>query len=311
MKTKIISILVLMLLIAFSFSVVIQPIGAEPLPVEKVKEIPVPWQTWEDASDYNGVWSHTTLHEDASDSVEIKREYAGAINAIPLDDLTYDGCDHLPWLDVPWDPSLIEPGETDSFVISDIPQEYSAVLVRYTVAWAETPDVIEAHFINEAILESRAITGSLSNFDVHNSYDGEINNFELELYGDISPTDVVDVYDPPGDPYKANGTWYGGWGAPPKINQKPYGIEIMWLDMEHPVQYCEWFHCGVTLKPTVTLNGAKAFLTITKSRDAADNFKITMTKNKVINRPILNWLQCHPNLFPILQKLIQLFGLYN
>jgi hypothetical protein len=27
-------------------------------------------------------------------------------------------------------------------------------------------------------------------------------------------------------------------------------------------------------------------------------------RNKAINKPILNWLQCHPYLFPLLQKLI-------
>ena len=32
-------------------------------------------------------------------------------------------------------------------------------------------------------------------------------------------------------------------------------------------------------------------------------------RNKTINNPFLNWLQCHPNVFPLLQKLIQQFGL--
>jgi hypothetical protein len=37
-------------------------------------------------------------------------------------------------------------------------------------------------------------------------------------------------------------------------------------------------------------------------------FTVVIPRNKAINNPILNWLQCHPNLFPILQKLIQQLG---
>jgi hypothetical protein len=36
--------------------------------------------------------------------------------------------------------------------------------------------------------------------------------------------------------------------------------------------------------------------------------KITIPKNKVINRPILNFLQSHPSLFPLLQKLLLLIN---
>jgi hypothetical protein len=32
-------------------------------------------------------------------------------------------------------------------------------------------------------------------------------------------------------------------------------------------------------------------------------------KSKAINNPFLYWLQSHPNLFPLLQKLLQLLGL--
>ena len=36
---------------------------------------------------------------------------------------------------------------------------------------------------------------------------------------------------------------------------------------------------------------------------------VTMPRDKAINRPFLNWLHCHPNLFPLLQKLLQNLGL--
>ena len=46
MKKKIVGILVATLLITVTFGIIIQPVGANPLPIEKVKEIPVPWQFW-------------------------------------------------------------------------------------------------------------------------------------------------------------------------------------------------------------------------------------------------------------------------
>jgi hypothetical protein len=41
----------------------------------------------------------------------------------------------------------------------------------------------------------------------------------------------------------------------------------------------------------------------------SDPMSITMPKNKVINRPILNFLENHPDIFPILQKLLRLLEL--
>jgi hypothetical protein len=41
-----------------------------------------------------------------------------------------------------------------------------------------------------------------------------------------------------------------------------------------------------------------------------ETYQITIPRNKAINNPFLNFLQSHPYLFPILQKLILLrFGL--
>jgi hypothetical protein len=41
----------------------------------------------------------------------------------------------------------------------------------------------------------------------------------------------------------------------------------------------------------------------------SDSLIVTMPKNKAIQRPILNWFQNHPNLFPILQRLFLRLGL--
>ena len=38
-------------------------------------------------------------------------------------------------------------------------------------------------------------------------------------------------------------------------------------------------------------------------------FEVNMPRNKAINSPILNFLQSHPNMFPLLQMLLQRLGL--
>ena len=40
--------------------------------------------------------------------------------------------------------------------------------------------------------------------------------------------------------------------------------------------------------------------------DWSDPLVVTIPRDKAINRPILNWLQSHPNLFPLLQKIINI-----
>ena len=391
MKKKIICILVCTLLMVVTPGIVAQNIELnqhfESALVEKVKEIPFPWQNWLD--EQGGVIDIIVLDQEVENPVAILRDYVVLDEEIPLDDLTWEDTLDLDWIviDPPGEQYILYPGDTVQFFILTNPQN-RAVLVRYSVAWASTPTVIEAHFVNEAILDTRAIVGSLSNFDVHNDYNEAINNFELEFYGKITSVDIIYVYDPPGDPFKSGNIWYGGWGAPPKINNKYYGIELIWIDKEHPVQPCEWFHCGVSLKPDVTLTGARAYLTIfrppaaptingptsgepgtsytftfnsvdpdddnvrfiidwdddtTETTDfvgsgqdkqvshtwteegtyfikakAEDEFglvgpeatyTVTMPRNRVINSPFLNFLHIHPNLFPILQLLLQRLGL--
>ena len=47
-------------------------------------------------------------------------------------------------------------------------------------------------------------------------------------------------------------TWYGGWGASPIIRDITVDletIELKWIDTNYPVEYCEWVHFGVHLKP--------------------------------------------------------------
>ena len=281
----------------------------DPLPIKKVKEIPVPWQFWQ--QNESGIFDIIILYKDVANPVAIVRDYVILEEAIPLDNLTWENTSDLDWLpiDDPEEPCILEPDEQVEYYIP-LNENDSAVLLRYTVAWASTPEAIETHFINEAILESgnRTINGSLSNFDVNNSYNKDITNFELEIFGQILDTDVLDIYDPPGDPYKSGDIWYGGWGTPAIIDLEAYGIEIAWINETLPIQPSEWFHYGVTLKPDLTLWGARAHLTVnTTSRDITINQKTITPKNKMFHNPfVLRFLELHPKMFPILRQLLGL-----
>jgi hypothetical protein len=262
--------------------------ASETLPeVKKVKVIPVPWQEWRIVEEQGVVIGVDDIiffdpPDMPDDEVAIVRSYVVLDYEIPLDDLTWEGTADLVWepIDNPTTPYILPLNGHVEYTIPTTETD-RAVLVRYTVAWASSQDVIECHFVNEAILESgspQTIVGWLSNFDVHNDYGEPIDNFELEFYGKIVPSDIEYVYGVGGTPWLSPAhekdfglpwgkqwlgpTWYGGWGVPPQIKSIPGGIEIIWIDPDHPVQPCEWIHFGVALDPdTVFLTGAKAYLT--------------------------------------------------
>lgn len=317
MKKKLTGVLICILLIAVSFGVIGQPIITnqqneplpnEALPIVKKKEIPAPWQFWQENE--GGIFGIIVLYKSVQDSVAIVRDYVVLDYVIPLENLTWENTSDLDWvpIDNPGDPLILNPAEEVEYNIPLLPSD-SAALIRYTVAWASKPSSIETHFINEAILESTkgSINGSLSNFDVHNSYNKEIKYFDLKIYGDIKNTDVLGIYDPPGDPYTSGNIWYGGWGAPAKIFPIAFGIEIRWNGSKNPVQPGDWFHCGVTLNSNVTPSGAKAYLSVFEtSGDAAANLEFSIPRNRIVNRPFLWFLQSYPNMFQILQYLLGL-----
>ncbi|NIS83363.1 MAG: hypothetical protein GTO14_24925 [Anaerolineales bacterium] len=218
--------------------------------VKKVKVIPAPVQFWRE---FIGGVTDIIVSDppDWPEGVALVRDYVvlhEGEDPIPLEALTWPGTEELPWERIDIEPYILEPGETAEYDIPTVETD-AAVLVRYTVAWASTPDVIEAHFVNEAILESsspQVIVGQLTNFDVHNDYHEAVDNFELELYG-IQPSDVE--------------AWFPGWGAPPQINAIPGGTEIIWLDPTQPIPPCHWEHFGLHLKPGVIATGVKAYWT--------------------------------------------------
>jgi len=224
--------------------------------VKKVKLIPATPQFWREF--LGGVKDIIVFDPpEITKGVALVRDYVvlrEPMEAIPLELLTWQGTEYLPWTRIDSEPYILLPGQVAEYdILTD--ETTTAVLVRYTVAWQSTPDIIESHFINEAILESKSpqvIVGQLTNFDVHNDYHEPVDNFELELYG-IQPSDIVG--------------WFPGWGTPPQINaipptpMNPAGTEVIWMDPANPVPPCEWRHFGLHLKPGVIASAAKAYWT--------------------------------------------------
>nr|MDO8135733.1 hypothetical protein [Candidatus Njordarchaeum guaymaensis] len=216
---------------------------------KKVKVIPAPVQFWRQ---FIGGVTDIIVSDPPEwpEGVALVRDYAvlqEPMEAIPLELLTWSGTEQLPWIRIDKErPYILPPGEVAEYNIYT--DEFTtAVLVRYTAAWQSTPDIIECHFVNEAILERKSpqvIVGQLSNFDVHNDYHEPVDNFELELYG-IQPSDIIG--------------WFPGWGAPPQITAIPGGTEVIWIGP--PVKPCQWVHFGLHLKPGVIASGVKAYWT--------------------------------------------------
>jgi hypothetical protein len=312
MEKKILGILFFTLLIAFTPWVAAQSYNitqqSEPLPIKKLREIPVPWQFWQ--KDGEGIWATIILYEDVLDPVAIVRDYVTLKDPILLENLTWDNTSDLNWIpiDTPANPYILNPNTQIEYYIP-VNQNVSAILLRYTVAWASAQQAIEAHFVNEAILENinETINSSLYNFDVRNIYNGTINCFKLEIFGILSITDVIDIYNPPGDPYKYNNIWYGGWGAPPYFDLQAYGIEILWMDETRPIEPYEWFQCGVTLKSNLTLWGARAHIGINMtSKDVTAAPKFINEKIKVLHNPFFLWLlDLHKNIVPIIRYILR------
>jgi hypothetical protein len=75
------------------------------------------------------------------------------------------------------------------------------------------------------------------------------------------------------------------------------------------------YNSGTTQYKSHIWNDPGSFVIQVKSKDIynlesewSDPIIITLTKNKAINSPFLNWLQSHPNMFPILQQFLQHLG---
>lgn len=86
------------------------------------------------------------------------------------------------------------------------------------------------------------VYGTLSNFDVHNFTEQDVNDFELILRGPNLTCDDISDY-------------YPGWGT---IGGMPSGgcedlgggrIKITWSDPDNPIPHCNYVHFGVGFPP--------------------------------------------------------------
>ncbi len=103
------------------------------------------------------------------------------------------------------------------------------------------------------------------------------------------------------------------------ISTDPEGDAIMYkIDWgDGKTEWTEYGDSGVEFTLTHSWTSQGTFTIKAKAIDFYDaesdwaEFTVTMPKDKAINRPILNFLQNHPNLIPLLQKLLQqlMFGL--
>ena len=303
MKKKIIGIFICLMLITITtFTAVAQTVEKRNLSkhemgnkvwIDKVKRVPVPWQTWFIDLDNLIVFDNITLHED-NPPVWIKRDYVTLNYTIPLEMLLWEEQENLPWIEVPWDPTYLEPGDKDVFGIGPITEDTQAVLVRYTVSDNSSKDIM-ARFINELTIEDYIALDAMTNFDFYNTYTEEIDNFELELHhSDLVKNDIWDVYP--------------GWGVTDPwtdmVIQHSYGLEIIWKGPNVPQN--DKRHLGITINPDIEDIHGLGWLTIQRSRDATPDIDSTRLRNKLIKNIFLNWLGNHPKMLPILQRLTQL-----
>jgi hypothetical protein len=87
------------------------------------------------------------------------------------------------------------------------------------------------------------IQGSLSNFDVLQNNQVPMDNFELDIFGQVSAADFYG--------------YYPGWGIAPRFDnivlpdKSVQGAEVMWLDRANPVLPGNLVHFGVSDNPAL------------------------------------------------------------
>ena len=97
----------------------------------------------------------------------------------------------------------------------------------------------------------------------------------------------------------------------PDADQVSYLID--WGDGTPPV-WSAFQISGAPYLASHSWDNDGTYIITAKAKDTSNHesitttFTVTIPRNKAINNPFLNWLQSHPNLFPLLQKLIHQLG---
>ncbi len=237
---------------------------------KKIAQVPIPWQFWAIDLETGELIDRIRISPTWLDPgpglppglgpVFVRRQFAivpGAGNSVPLEQLVWDFVLNPPpelrWVMVDRDPVEVVEGEDLELRIpvdGSGTDEVGAVLVAYEVLLDPTGEAV-AHFINEAILETRsdlAIVEVLVNFDIHNDTGQEVTNFELDFLGlDFDCDDVLwalGFVAPTGEAWGANEQ--NPLIVRPIVVGGVSGTEVKWIQPERPLAHCEWLHGGLS-----------------------------------------------------------------
>jgi hypothetical protein len=123
------------------------------------------------------------------------------------------------------------------------------LILRRLSLSAVTALLLVCALVGSACGQQVVIQGSLSNFDVLQNSIPSADNFELDFFGSIVPSDFYG--------------YYPGWGIAPRFDaiNGPTGFtgtEVMWLDRANPVPFGDWRHFGVNDNPLLPPMQVKA-----------------------------------------------------
>ncbi len=148
----------------YHFGVTFDPNVMGPIPLDwtwvqaywtKIEKtpVPVPWQFWSTAPGLN-IRDIIQYAGDEIGPVLVNRQWVALPMQIPLEDLTWEYVDPLPWEPVPGDPIPMMPGQIAEL---DVPlrPDSRAALVRYTVE-GPGPIGLQTRVINEALVDVTA-----------------------------------------------------------------------------------------------------------------------------------------------------------
>lgn len=142
--------------------------------------------------------------------------------------------------------------------------------------------------------------------------------YVLSLAGEISLSPVANQapYAPEisGPPSGKPGTSYEFTIVTTDPEEDNVCYNIDWGDGN--TEWTGFYASGEEVTITHTWSGQGTYIIKAQAKDVygaesewSEEFEVTMPRNRIINRPFLQFLQNHPHVFPILRQLLQLIGL--